>query len=151
MTIFNAPDNSAKPVIHDGQVTYSYFDSNGRPHTETRKLLEPNKIVQMVSARMQRFESAPLGSRESELSRAERKYIAAQPVEALREAWRLMDEDVRGEFSSMMDGNSFHGISDPKWLAKYEHPHPEITGDDAKPFNTTTKVMSVPTSLRKPY
>jgi len=129
---FPVMDNSGTAQIKDGQVTFSYMDSWGRAQTETRPLLTPAQIVAMAHARDKRFEAVGEFCRESDESRTERKYIAAQPRLILLRAWALAKGEDRDELAMMLDGNSHHGISDPKWLKANAKAKQTVLADDGK-------------------
>ncbi len=126
--------NSGKAKIADKQVTFSYLDSKSEAKTVTKPLLSPDRIVTMVRGRDERFDKAGPGARESDRSRTERKYISAQPKATLILARRKMDDHLKMEFDMMLDQNSHHGISDPKWIEVYAGNFPEVIGDDGKPL-----------------
>ena len=140
---FPSINSKGKPVIKGNSVTFSYLTSFSQPVTETKPLLSAGQIVQKVSARLQRFHSSPPGTRESETSRAERKWIAAQPEAVLREAWDRMDGHQKMEFSMMFDPNSHFGLSDPIWAKEHAKNIPKIVGDDKIPLGgvESTKKM----------
>ena len=122
-------DNHGVAMVKGGNVTFSYIDSFGRAHTDTKPLLTAAEIVKIAKERDERFDTAGEWSRESDETRAERKYVAAQPGATLREAWALAKGVVREELATMLDGNSHHGTSDPRWLAQNADPAPAITDD----------------------
>lgn len=124
--------NEGKALIVDGQITLTYFDSLGKPHTSTRAMLSPSAIVVLTRARLHRFESMPPGTRESEESRRERKLISGHPPALLRRAWNMMSETTRMEFVMMLDMSSHHGISDPEFARKQMERLAEVSGDDGK-------------------
>lgn len=124
--------NEGKALIVDGKITFTYFDSLGAPHTETKKVLSPNAIVELVQARLRRFKSMPPGTRESEESRVERKWIASHLPVHLRQAWDRMTESTRMEFVMMLSMDSHHGISDPAFAQEQTRRLPEVSGDDGK-------------------
>ena len=124
--------NSGKAEIQDNNITFSYVDSYGHGLTETAKVLSPRRMAMMIEARMKRFHSAGPGSRESEQSRQERKYISAHPEETLREAWNILDDHGKMEMDMMLDPSSHHGISDPDWIKSHVKRRDEIIGDDKR-------------------
>lgn len=119
-------------MIGDGKVTFSWITSKGAVITQTSKLLRPEQIRDMVLTRHERFHEAGPGSRESEESRAERKYISAHPEETLREAWNLLDKEGKMEMEMMLAPAAHHGISDPQWANRHVKLRDEIIGDDKK-------------------
>jgi len=127
---FPAIHNSGKAKLSGGNITFTWIDSLGKVHTDTKKLLSANEMAGMIEERMERFHLAGPGSRESEESRAERKHISAHPEKDLREVWRLLDEHGQMEMAMMLDMNSHHGISDPKWAKAHASRRSEIVGDD---------------------
>jgi len=124
--------NEGKALIVDGKITFTYFDSLSKPYTVTEKMLSPSAIVVLTRARMARFKSMPPGTRESEESRQERKWIAGHPPALLRRAWDRMSEETRMEFVMMLDMSSHHGISDPAFAEKQTERLKEVSGDDGK-------------------
>ncbi len=124
--------NEGKALIVDGKITLTFFDSWGAPHTVTWRMLSPKAIATWTKARLKRFKSEPPGTRESEMSRKERKLIAAHPPALLRRAWNQMDEPTRMEFVMMLDMASHHGISDPAFARKQTRRLAEVSGDDGK-------------------
>lgn len=126
--------NGAKAVVRDGRITFTYLDSFGDVITETKKLLSPKEIKVKVLDRMERFKDAGPGSRESEISRAERKCISGHPESLLRETWDLLDDHGKMEFSMMLSMDSHYGISDPKWAKEHEEERTEIIGDNMVPL-----------------
>ena len=130
---FPTPANSAKAVISGNRITFSYLDSYSQPQTETKPLLKPEQIVKMVKARDRRFdEQQPPGARESDTSRAERKWIVAHPPQILFDAWDLADEETKQEMATMFDPESHHGISDPAWLKTHAKGTDTMIGDNGK-------------------
>ena len=126
--------NGAVAKRSDGKLTFTYIDSYGDVITDTKKMLRQSEIVQMTKARHERFVHAGPGSRESEISRAERTYISAHPEINLKDAWSVMDEDTQMEFSMMLSMDSHHGISDKKWADKHVTEREEIIGDNQVPL-----------------
>ncbi len=126
--------NGSKAKKSNGELTFTYVDSYGDVITETKKICTPEQICQMTCARHARFGDSGPGSRESELSRAERKWISAHDESILRKAWDILDEDGKMEFSMMLSMDSHHGISDKKWADKHAKERPEIIGDNMGPL-----------------
>lgn len=125
--------NFGQAHIEGTQITFSYFDSNGQLMTETKYILSPAEIASRTKQRLARFKSLPPGTRESDESRSERKWISAHPEGELRKSWALMDEDTRMEFVMMLDMNSHLGISDPAWAAERPNIAPTgVRGDDGE-------------------
>jgi hypothetical protein len=124
--------NSGEAIIQDDQVTFTWITSLGKGLTETMRVLSAKKIAKMVVARMERFKSAGPGSRESEMSRQERKYISAHLEPALKEAWGLLDEHGKMEMDMMLNASSHHGISDPQWVQSHTLHRSEVVGDDKR-------------------
>ncbi|KKN00372.1 hypothetical protein LCGC14_1138470 [marine sediment metagenome] len=121
-----------KAKIEDGEITFTWITTLGKPVTETKPLLTPEKIVQVTKARHERFHSMPPGTRESEQARLDRKHVSAHPEKTLRAAWDLMDEDTQMELCMMLDESSHYGISDPKWAKEHQGKASEVMGDDGK-------------------
>ncbi len=126
--------NGAKPIIKDDTLTFTYIDSYGDIITETKNILSPDQIKQRVMDRLSRFKNAGPGSRESELSRAERKYVSAHSEKILKQAWSKLDEHGQMEMSMMLDMSSHFGISDPKWAENHAGEREEIIGDNMSPL-----------------
>jgi 4-alpha-glucanotransferase len=126
--------NGAKARKSDGNLTYTYIDSYGDVITETKPQLEPDAIAEMTIDRMERFKSAGPGSRESEISRAERKYISAHDESVLRAAWNKLDDHGKMEFDMMLSEKSHHGISDSRWADNNTKEREEIVGDNQVPL-----------------
>lgn len=128
--------NSGTPKINetDNTVNFWYMDSRRAAVNDTMPLLPPEAIVRLTTARLEGFKRGGPGTRESEASRAKRKWISAHPQRTLLQAWQLMDEDTRMEFVMMLDEKSHHGISDSLWLAKREAPTGLVHGDDGLPL-----------------
>ena len=122
--------NNGKAEISGNQITFSHIDSYGIPMTETARVLSPKKIASMVSDRLARFQKAGPGSRESETSRQERKYISGHPESTIRAAWELLDDHNKMELEMMLDMSSHHGISDPAWMKTHARRRDSIIGDD---------------------
>ena len=148
---FPKPDNSGKAQIVGNQVRFSYLDSLSKAVTETKPLLTAQEIIGLVEAREKRFDEAPPGARESDASRRERKYIAAQPEGVLKQAWEEMTGHTKMEFAMMLDMNSHHGLSDPKWMATHAGNVSQVLGDDQKPIGSTAmKIRRTRTSIYAP-
>ena len=126
--------NHGKAEISGNQITFSHIDSYGKPATETARILTPKKIASMIYERYERFGKSGPGSRESEKSRQERKYISAHPEETIRAAWNLLDDHGKMELEMMFDMSSHHGISDPKWIKAHARRRDDIVGDDNRPL-----------------
>ena len=125
--------NEGRSTIENGFVTFTYLDSKLNSVTETKPVLTTREVVEMTKARLARFKSAPLGARESDYSRTERKYIAAhESTGVLRAAWEMMDEHTKMEFVMALDKRSHHGISDPAWTRRNEAKVPDVIGDDKR-------------------
>ncbi len=122
--------NGARPVIKEGKTIFTYITSLGDVITETKEILDPEEIKEIVMNRMYRFKEAGPGSRESEISRAERKWISAHPESILKETYELLDEHGKMEMSMMLDMNSHFGISDKKWADKNVEERKHIIGDN---------------------
>ena len=129
---FPSIHNSGKAKIVKGAVTYTWIDSLGKVHTDTKKLLSAGEMAERIEERMERFHLAGPGSRESEESRAERKHISAHPEKDLREAWKTLSQHGKMEMVMTLDMNSHHGISDPKWAQAHTTRRTEISGDDGE-------------------
>lgn len=134
MSGFPEPHNGGKASIRDDEITFTYITSFGEVITETKRLLDSGKIVNKIKDRTRRFKDAGPGSRESELSRAERKWIAAHPISILKQAWNLLDKDGKMEMSMMLDMNAHYGISDKKWAEEYVKERESIIGDNMIPL-----------------
>ncbi len=123
-----------KPEIQGNSVRFTYLDSLSQVHTNTKPLLTPEDISRRVVARMKRFHSAGPGTRESESSRADRKWISAHPEEVLRKAWEQLDDHGKMEMVMMLDHNSHWSTSDPGWAASHAKNFQNIQGDTQKPL-----------------
>jgi len=134
MTKFPHMMNSGKAIIKDDKLTFTYIDSYGEVITETKPILTPFEIKQKVVDRMERFKYAGPGVRESEISRAERKWVSAHPESCLKETWTMLDEHGQMEMAMMLDMNSHHGISDPTWAKQHAEERSEISGDNSVPL-----------------
>ena len=124
--------NPGKAMIENGEVTFTYMDSLQNAITKTKAVLTAQQIVTKTKARLARFKKSPIGTRESESSRAERKYISAHPESLLRRAFELMDEHTRMEMSMMLDRSSHAGISDPAWAQRKDDELKAMVGDDGR-------------------
>ena len=125
--------NEGSATIENGFITFTYLDSKLNSVTETKPVLSVREVVGLTKERLARFKSAPPGARESDLSRTERKYIAAhEATGVLRAAWELMDEHLKMEFDMMLTKSSHHGISDPAWTRRNEAKVPDVIGDDER-------------------
>ncbi len=122
--------SGAKPSIRDNKLNFTYIDSYGEVIDDIRPILSPTQIRRKVMARMRRFEDAGPGSRESEISRAERKWISAHPRQLLKVAWNLLDEHSKMEMSMMLSEYSHYGISSPSWARRHARERHEIIGDN---------------------
>lgn len=130
MAEFPKIHNFAKPEIRNGKITFTYITSLGKVVTETKDILESEEIAERIKDRHERFYDSGPGTRESEFSRAERKYISAHPELILRKVWSLLDKDGKVEMSMMLEMNSHMGISDPKWAKEHTEKRNTIMGDD---------------------
>lgn len=136
MTSFPNIENHGTAKIANGSVTFSYIDSWRSGVTATRPLLTPEAIVSMVKGRIARFDKiGDWGGRECDKSRYERKYISAQPIAVLRQAWAMAGADVRKEMEEMFNPASHSGISDPAWVALHTWHATDVMGDDGKPLS----------------
>lgn len=148
MASFPTIHNGATPYIKDGYVSFSYSTSRGKIVTERKELLDSNQIKDRVIARLERFRKAGLGSRESEHSRAERKFISTHPKDTLKEAFNSLDDHGKMEFSMMFDMNSHFGHSSLKWLSDNVERRETIIGDNDspldKPIDRATSRPSIP-------
>ena len=122
--------NGAKAKKSNGKLTFTYIDSYGNVITETKKQLTAKEICDKVIESHDRFGMSGPGSRESELSRAERKYISAHDEPMLREVWDLLDENNKMEMSMMLSMDAHHGISDKTWADKHAKERSNIIGDN---------------------
>lgn len=134
MTDFPNIGNKGHAEAQGARLTYTYIDSYSRAKTVTRPVLTADGVIRLLDKRMRHFGEAPPGARESEATRADRKYIAAQPLSVLRAAWREMNEDQRKEFQNMLDKISYSGISDKGWAEQHQKPTKSIVGDDNAPL-----------------
>ena len=134
MTDFPNIGNKGHAEAQGARVTYTYIDSYSRAKTVTRPILTADGVIRLLNQRMKHFGEASPGARESEATRANRKYIAAQPLTVLRAAWREMDPDQQKEFQNMLDKISYSGISDQKWAEQNQKPTKTIIGDDETPL-----------------
>lgn len=126
--------NATRARRAEGMVTFSFFDSLGQGVTRTLPLLTPTEVIRLTEQRLDRFKSQPAGTRESEQSRAERKYVSAQPEAILRAAWEDMGPKLRMEFEMMLDMSSHFGISDPDYVEQHSTKLHAVQGDDGKPL-----------------
>ena len=126
--------NGAKGQMRNGKVTFTYLDSYGEVITETKNILNPREIREKVMDRMKRFHSGGPGVRESETSRAERKWVSAHPIALLKDAWDKLDNHGKMEMSMMLSRDSHHGISNPKWAKAHEKDRSNIIGDNMVPL-----------------
>lgn len=125
--------NEGSASVENGFITFTYLDSKLNSVTETKPVLTAREVVGMTKARLARFKSAPSGARESDLSRTERKYVAAhESTGVLKAAWELMDEHLKMEMRMMLSKDSHHGISDPAWTRRNEAKVPDVIGDDER-------------------
>lgn len=115
-------------------MTFTYLDSYGDLITETKPILSVDQICEHIMDRHQQFIDAGPGSRESEASRAIRKWISAHPIRLLKRAWSKLDEEGKMEMSMMLSKDSHHGISDPKWAKENRKSRYEIVGDNLLPL-----------------
>ncbi len=127
-------NNGAKAHIDGKGITFTYMNSFSDVITETKPILTPSKIKQKVVDRMERFHDAGPGTRESEISRAERKWISAHPVSLLQRVWDKLDEHGRMEMSMMLSEKSHYGISDPSWAKAHKKEREAIMGDNMVPL-----------------
>ena len=126
--------NGAKARMSDGDMTFTYITSFGDVITETKPVLSVDRICEHVKDRMHQFHSAGPGVRESETSRAIRKWISGHPVSILRSAWDKLDDHGRMEMDMMLSEKSHHGISDPKWAKAHSKERESIIGDNMVPL-----------------
>lgn len=98
------------------------------------RILNPQQIADRIKKREIRFDESAENSRESDESRAERKYLAAHPRGLLILARRLLGAAGKEEFDTMFDGNSHNGISDPKWVEENARNLDAVHGDDGEPL-----------------
>ncbi len=126
--------NGAKAKCTDDKLTFTYIDSYGEVINETKPKLSAQEICDKTVERHHRFGMSGPGSRESEISRAERKWISAHDESLLREAWDLLDDDGKMEFSMMLSMDSHHGISSPKWAKQHAKDRENIIGDNQVPL-----------------
>ena len=131
---FPKPHNGATAKKKDDKLTFTYVDSFGEVLTETRPILTPLEICQKVKDRMERFKLAGPGSRESDISRAERKWISAHDVECLRKTWDMLDDHGKMEFDMMFNAASHFGISDPSWAKAHKKKKHVVIGDNQAPL-----------------
>lgn len=122
--------NGAKAQMVDGNLKFTYIDSYGSVITETKDTLSPKEIKHKVVDRLHRFMSAGPGSRESELSRAERKWISAHPESILKKTWNSLDEHGQMEMSMMLSMDSHYGISSREWAKAHVKERSNIIGDN---------------------
>jgi len=132
MSKFPKIHNGAPAVIWEGKVTFTYITSLGNVVHERKPILEVHQVMDKVRDRMMRFRKAGPGSRESEYSRAERKYVSAQSESLLRKVWDVLDDDEKMEMSMMLSEDSHFGISDPAWARKHAEKKDYIIGDDGE-------------------
>lgn len=132
MSEFPKIHNFDKAIIEGDNITFTYVTSLSKVVTETKPILEPDDIIELIDERIYRFGEAPVGARESEMSRAERKYISAHPEKVLREAFDSMNDDQKMELDMMLSEKSHTGISNPKWVKYNVFERNDIVGDDKK-------------------
>ena len=119
--------------IEGSTITFTYFNSHGQVITETLHIMSPKEVADRTRKRHARFMSMPPGTRESEESRRERKWISAHRLSVLRPAWAMMDSETKMEFVMMLDMNSHMGISDPEWASEHRSVEVvEVKGDDGE-------------------
>jgi hypothetical protein len=121
--------------IEDNKVTFSYTNSFGKVITETKPILSSKEISDRVKARMDRFHKAGPAVRESETSKAERKWLSAHPENLLEDAFDLLDEHGKMEFSMMFSRDSHRPHADPNELKKEVKESKVILGDNEKGLN----------------
>jgi len=126
--------SGAKAKMSDGGMTFTYFNSYGDVITETKPVLDVDGICEHIYDRMHQFHSAGPGVRESETSRAVRKWISAHPIKLLHEAWYKLDEHGQMEMSMMLSKDSHYGISDLKWAQTHREERECIIGDNLVPL-----------------
>ncbi len=126
--------SGAKAKISNGGMTFTYLNSYGEKIDETKPILTSFEIKQKVTDRMERFHYAGPGARESEISRAERKWISAHSEECLKKAWNLLDEHGKMEMSMLLSKDSHYGISNPDWAKKHSKERHSIIGDNEVPL-----------------
>lgn len=127
-------NNGGKTKLSEGGITFTYMNSYGDVITETKTVLDVDGICEHVKDRMHQFHSAGPGVRESEVSRAIRKWISAHPVSLLRQAWDKLDDHGRMEMDMMLSEKSHYGISDPTWAKKHRKEREVIIGDNLIPL-----------------
>ncbi len=146
---FPTVSRGGNPKIQRGVVRFTYLDSLSRVHTKSKPLMDSKEIAKRIVERMERFHAAGPGSRESESSRAERKWISAHPEAILRRAWAALDDHGKMEMVMMLDHNSHWSTSDPAWAEKHQKARSKIYGDDRKPLSRTSNLLqSPPPSMR---
>lgn len=122
------------PIPKDGTLTFNYLNSYGKAITKTLPVLTPDKILKLVKERMDRFNKSNPSARESEKSRADRKYISAHPVSILKEAFNKANNHQKMEMEMMLSKDSHYGNSTLKWVRKNEVKRQEVISDNNKPF-----------------
>lgn len=133
--VFPTLSNFGLVHVVDGKVTFSYRDSYGIGHTVTKPVLTADRIVQMVRLRAERFDASGELNRESNSSRTDRKYIAAQPNQILRQAWAKANDEERREMAMMLSQDSHNGTSSASWLARSKDKTAQrVEGDDGRPL-----------------
>ena len=126
--------SGAKPHMSSGKMTFTYLNSYGDVITETKPVLDPQQIKQHVMDRLHQFHDAGPGVRESETSRAIRKWISAHPKHLLVTAWNRMNDHGKMEMDMMFSKKSHYGISDPKWAKAHSEGREAIIGDNMVPL-----------------
>jgi len=124
----------SKAQLRDGHMTFTYLNSYGDVITETKPILDCDQICEKVMDRYNQFHSAGPGVRESEMSRAIRKWISAHSGSLLRNAWNKLNEHGQMEMSMMLSQDSHYGISDPNWANAHKDDRLEIIGDNMAPL-----------------
>lgn len=126
--------NSGRAKMSDGHLTYTYLNSFGDVITETKPMLNCDEICEHVMDRYDQFHNAGPGVRESEASRATRKWLSAHPIRLLKQAFHKLDEHGQMEMEMMFSKMSHHGISDPKWAKAHRQDRESIIGDNLVPL-----------------
>lgn len=126
--------NGAKAIRSHGTLEFTYLDSYGEAITEVLPELTCQQICNKIMGRMYRFKEAGPGIRESEISRAERKWISAHPLETLKKVWSGLDHHGQMEMSMMLSKDSHYGISNPDWAEEHMEKRKKISGDDLVPL-----------------
>lgn len=126
--------NGGKAKVSDGHLTFTYLNSFGDVITETKPVLSIDDICEHVMDRYHQFHDAGPGVRESEASRATRKWLSAHSLSILKKAFHKLDGHGQMEMEMMFSKMSHYGISDPGWAEAHKSDRTDIVGDNLLPL-----------------